>query len=467
LTYIALLREVSVGGDWWEYPTSAPSSDFTGLNPATQYEWCVISVCAGGVESLPSGTRTFQTLSGRNRNWPAPPLPGNGSLQIAKSNGVLVAEAFMNVESGKILNGGDISQAPTRPADFSADQIMPESSLTPIKEPSSATNGGNRSETETTIYIYGLANQLLAEYNGAGECMKEYIYVGTKLVAEYTPTENQYDYYTSDQINSSKLITDDTGSVVYHAAHGPYGDIQKTFTNTKDPNPKFSGKEREAYSNLDYFGARYYSSRTARFDAVDPIMNKDEAMSNPQLWNLYSYCRNNPVSFFDPDGNTEKDIVLLKALFNLRVQQMTMRKERIGNGYIGGARNNVHITQTLIVPFLLENILGIDVTWETNLKSCGDQSEAMVYSFKRASGDKEDNYESFRVLEDNWKFKTVTNSTKTHTWISGESDTGEFVKIDPLFNKFRAGKFEDNKLLYWENYSEKFREQYLNSPTKE
>jgi RHS repeat-associated protein len=140
---------------------------------------------------------------------------------------------------------------------------------------------------------------LLAEYNGAGECVKEYIYLGSKLAAEYSPPDNQFYYYTTDQINSSKLITDDSGTVVYHAAHGPYGDIQKTFINTKDPNPKFSGKEREAYSNLDYFGARYYSSRTARFDAIDPIMNKDEAMSNTQLWNLYAYCGNNPVNYID------------------------------------------------------------------------------------------------------------------------------------------------------------------------
>jgi uncharacterized protein RhaS with RHS repeats len=32
------------------------------------------------------------------------------------------------------------------------------------------------------------------------------------------------------------------------------------------------------------------------------VINKDEALVNPQLWNLYSYCRNNPVTFFDPDG---------------------------------------------------------------------------------------------------------------------------------------------------------------------
>jgi hypothetical protein len=35
---------------------------------------------------------------------------------------------------------------------------------------------------------------------------------------------------------------------------------------------------------------------------VDPIINKTEALYNPQLWNLYAYCRNNPITYYDPDG---------------------------------------------------------------------------------------------------------------------------------------------------------------------
>jgi hypothetical protein len=35
---------------------------------------------------------------------------------------------------------------------------------------------------------------------------------------------------------------------------------------------------------------------------VDPIITREKALSDPQLWNLYSYCRNNPITFLDPDG---------------------------------------------------------------------------------------------------------------------------------------------------------------------
>jgi RHS repeat-associated protein len=78
--------------------------------------------------------------------------------------------------------------------------------------------------------------------------------------------------------------------------------VQKTWVNTYDPDLKFSGKEREGYSGLDYFGARYYDHKSYRFNSVDPIVNKAKALSNPQLWNLYAYCDNNPITYLDPDG---------------------------------------------------------------------------------------------------------------------------------------------------------------------
>jgi RHS repeat-associated protein len=158
------------------------------------------------------------------------------------------------------------------------------------------------SELFNTYYIYTFDGKLLAEYDHNGNCVRDYIYVGNRLIAEYKPQTNEYFYYMTDQINSSRIITNDSGNVVFSEAAGPYGDVQKTWINTYDPKLKFSGKEREGYSNLDYFGARYYDHKSYRFNSVDPIVNKEEALSNPQLWNLYVYCKNNPVTHYDPDG---------------------------------------------------------------------------------------------------------------------------------------------------------------------
>jgi RHS repeat-associated protein len=74
---------------------------------------------------------------------------------------------------------------------------------------------------------------------------------------------------------------------------------------------KFTGKERDAESNLDMFGARYYGSSLGRFMTPDwsskpePVPYAD--FENPQSLNQYSYSGNNPSSKSDPDGHCDVD----------------------------------------------------------------------------------------------------------------------------------------------------------------
>jgi RHS repeat-associated protein len=60
-----------------------------------------------------------------------------------------------------------------------------------------------------------------------------------------------------------------------------------------------SGKERDAETGLDYFGARCNASTMGRFMSPDPVAGQ---VANPQSLNLYSYVRNNPIKFIDPTG---------------------------------------------------------------------------------------------------------------------------------------------------------------------
>jgi RHS repeat-associated protein len=73
---------------------------------------------------------------------------------------------------------------------------------------------------------------------------------------------------------------------------------------------KFTGKERDAESGLDYFGARYYGSSLGRFMQTDPKPGSAH-MLNPQSWNRYAYTLNNPLKFIDPNG---MDVVLAAGL---------------------------------------------------------------------------------------------------------------------------------------------------------
>jgi RHS repeat-associated protein len=162
-------------------------------------------------------------------------------------------------------------------------------------------------------YLYSFDGKLLQTYNVYGILLKDYIYMGDRLIAEYDHVGARFLYYTPDQINSTRVVTDNTGTVVYSVTYDPYGGIQQSSpNNTYDPQLKFSGKERDAESELDYFGARYYDRSQYRFVSVDPQYTGSVSSFNSKRLNFYSYCMNNPISFIDPDGAYPVEIVVYR-----------------------------------------------------------------------------------------------------------------------------------------------------------
>jgi RHS repeat-associated protein len=70
---------------------------------------------------------------------------------------------------------------------------------------------------------------------------------------------------------------------------------------------KFTGKERDAESGLDYFGARYYGGALGRFTSPDwngkPEPVPYAKLDNPQTLNQYAYVLNSPLGKADSDGH--------------------------------------------------------------------------------------------------------------------------------------------------------------------
>jgi RHS repeat-associated protein len=64
---------------------------------------------------------------------------------------------------------------------------------------------------------------------------------------------------------------------------------------------KFTSKERDVETGLDYFNTRFYASVQGRFTSSDsgPFI-----IADPQNLNRYTYVQSNPLKFTDPTGTT-------------------------------------------------------------------------------------------------------------------------------------------------------------------
>jgi RHS repeat-associated protein len=109
-------------------------------------------------------------------------------------------------------------------------------------------------------------------------------------------------------------------------------------------NQKFTGKERDAESGNDYFGARYYASSMGRFMSPDPMIMMPQKMTDPQQWNMYSYVRNNPLRMIDTNGKWPTDIhnaIINGAFGGLSASQrgvLQAASKRV-DGYLNGGQS--------------------------------------------------------------------------------------------------------------------------------
>jgi RHS repeat-associated protein len=111
-------------------------------------------------------------------------------------------------------------------------------------------------------------------------------------------------YYLKDHLGSVKMTVDTTGTVVGYDDYYPYGMQMsgRSYTSSADQRYKFTGKELDATTGLDYFGARYYDGWTGRWPSVDPMTSKYPG------WSPYNYCFDNSLRLVDPDGKDSVNV---------------------------------------------------------------------------------------------------------------------------------------------------------------
>ena len=138
-------------------------------------------------------------------------------------------------------------------------------------------------------------------------------------------------WLVADHLGTPRIIADKTGSLAGIKRHDYLSFGEELFAGTggrtiakgysgDNVRQKFTQKERDNETGLDYFLARYYSSTQGRFTSPDEFTGGPEEMyffvddaaenptfyaelDNPQSLNKYQYTYNNPLRYTDPTGH--------------------------------------------------------------------------------------------------------------------------------------------------------------------
>ena len=158
----------------------------------------------------------------------------------------------------------------------------------------------------STEYFY-FGGNIIAESN-ATSGWTNYVFFGGERVARKDSTG--VSYYFSDHLKTASVITDSAGNIKSESDFYPWGG-ELQLVNNDSNHYKFTGKERDSETQLDYFGARYYSNGLGRFTTPDWAAKATAVpyadFADPQSLNLYSYVRNIPTTKYDADGHCPGD----------------------------------------------------------------------------------------------------------------------------------------------------------------
>jgi RHS repeat-associated protein len=150
-----------------------------------------------------------------------------------------------------------------------------------------------------------------------------YCWDGSNIVEEQTDDGKIKTY-----LRGINLIASEIDSMVYYYIFNEHGDVTHLWSQNgmckasyeydafgvernpdkEDENPfRYCGEFFDLSSGTYYLRNRYYNPQNGRFMSQDCFDYMDDR--DPLSLNLYTYCQNNPLRYYDPSGNSPKDIL--------------------------------------------------------------------------------------------------------------------------------------------------------------
>jgi RHS repeat-associated protein len=137
--------------------------------------------------------------------------------------------------------------------------------------------------------------QVVEEYDTLGNTKGSYVY-GLDLLSRVSGM--QPEFYHSDGLGSTRLLTNGTEQVSNTYTYDAYGNLIARVGGSNNPY-LFAGQQRDVETGLDYLRARYYDPTLGRFVSADAY---EGTLNDPMSLHDYQYAHANPVVFTDPSG---------------------------------------------------------------------------------------------------------------------------------------------------------------------
>ena len=232
-------------------------------------------------------------------------------------------------------------------------------------------------------------------------------------------------YFLQDHLGSTVSLTDSSGAVVSSANYDSFGNS----TNNLTTRYQYTGREKDEFTGLMYYRARWYDANLGRFISEDPI-----GFAGGDA-NLFGYVKNNPQNFVDATGlypsltidpaesqsnqffktnssecgcnKKSDDVQKMKDIFDSSVYRMTTNGQRHVNPYW----NNFWST------------------FGASYLGCGQQADIVTSDLQA------------RFPQGRWQFQIQTGFTPLyHQWGTATSSNPDdpVVKYDPWHDEFEV-----------------------------
>lgn len=155
-----------------------------------------------------------------------------------------------------------------------------------------------------TTYYNTKDGVILSQTDGTNTWYFQYDTNGSPL--GFVLNGTQY-FYITNQMGDVLAITDTNGDIVANYEYDAWGKVLTADTDIAKQNPiRYRGYYYDNETGYYYLQSRYYDSDICRFINADSVSILTQPIKYKTGYNIYVYCYNNSINYFDNDGNAAK-----------------------------------------------------------------------------------------------------------------------------------------------------------------